>query len=118
MYSKAAAIAGAAMLTITVAPVRGAPVATYDFYACVGPAGTPTSFTAEKTSLPTASGAPVSSAAAFRLTDGSGVFVVLSFGEGNFSPPGIGVAGNATVTCSVETSSGTFEFSGILVSTP
>ena len=118
MYKRAAAIAGAVMLGTTVAPTPGAATEIYDFYGCVGPAGTPASFTAQKTSLPSASGASVSAAAAFRLTDGSGVFVVLSFGEGNFSPPGIGVAGNATTTCSVDTSSGTFEFSGILLATP
>lgn len=118
MYRRAAAIAGAAMLTTSVAPARGAAVATYDFYGCVGSAGTPTSFTAERTSVPAVTGAPVSAAAAFLLTDGSAVFVVLTFGEDNFSPPGIGVAGNATTTCSVDTSSGTFAYSGILVATP
>jgi len=118
MFRIAAAIAGAAMLATRVASATGAATQNYDFYGCVGPAGTPTSFTASKTSVPAVTGAPVSAAAAFRLTDGSGVFVVLSFGEDNFSPPGIDVVGNATTTCSVKTSSGTFEFSGILVSTP
>jgi hypothetical protein len=118
MYRRAAVIVGVAMLATRVASATGATSQTYDFYGCVGPAGTPTSFTASKTSLPAAAGAPVSAAAAFRLTDGSGVFVVLSFGEDNFSPPGIGVAGNATTTCSVNTSIGTLQFSGILVSTP
>ena len=118
MRTRAARIASAAALAIAVSPRSGAAFETYNFYGCVGPAGTPTAFTAEKTSIPTVAGAPVSAAAAFRLTDGSGVFVVLSFGEENFSPPGIGVAGNATTICSVSTSSGTFEFSGILVSTP
>ena len=96
----------------------GGPTSTYNFYDCVGPAGTPTSFTAEKTATPPASGAPVSSAAAFRLTDGSAIFVVLSFGEGNFSPPGIDQSGRATVTCKVNLSSGTAEFSGFLTSAP
>jgi hypothetical protein len=118
MYRKAAVVAGAAMLASTAAPATGATLQTYDFYDCVGPAGTPTSFTASKTSLPAVTGAPVSAAAAFRLTDRSAVFVVLSFGEDNFSPPGIGVAGNATTTCSVDLSNGTAEFSGILVATP
>jgi hypothetical protein len=118
MRTRTVAIAAAVMVAATVTAHASAAFETYDFYACVGPAGTPTSFTADKTSLPAPAGAPVSAAAAFRLTDGSGVFVVLSFGEGNFSPPGIGVAGNATTTCSVNTSAGTFEFSGILVSTP
>jgi hypothetical protein len=115
MLTKAASIAVASMLVISVpSPARGA-LESYDFYGCVGPAGTPGSFTATKTSLPAPGHGPVSAAAAFRLTDGSAVFVVLSFGEGNFSPPGIGVAGNANTTCSVNTSDGTFEFSGILV---
>ena len=96
----------------------GGPTATYNFYDCTGPAGTPTAFTAEKTATPPASGAPVSSAAAFRLTDGSAIFVVLSFGEGNFSPPGIGQSGAAPVTCKVNTASGVLEFSGFLTSAP
>lgn len=94
------------------------PTSTYNFYDCVGPAGTPTSFTAEKTATPPASGASVSSASAFRLTDGSAIFVVLSFGEGNFSPPGVDQSGVATVTCSVNTSSGVLAFSGFLTSAP
>ena len=118
MFRRAAAVAGAAMLGSTAAPATGATLKTYDFYGCIGPAGTPTSFTASKTSVPEVTGAPVSAAAAFRLTDGSGVFVVLSFGEDNFSPPGIGVAGNATTLCSVDLSNGTTEFSGIFVATP
>lgn len=117
MYRRAAAIASATMIAST-APATGATSQTYDFYGCVGPAGTPTSFTATKTSVPEVTGVPVSAAAAFHLADRSAVFVVLSFGEDNFSPPGIGIAGNATTTCSVETSVGTFEFSGILVATP
>ena len=115
MHTKAVAITTAVMLGTGIRPVDGATVETYDFYGCVGPAGTPTSFTASKTSLPGAARGPVAAAAAFRLDDGSAVFVVLSFGAGNFSPPGIAVAGNATTTCSVSTSDGTFEFSGILV---
>jgi hypothetical protein len=89
----------------------------YTFYDCDGPAGTPTTFTAVKTRLPSAAGG-VSAAAAFRLTDGSAIFVVLSFGEGNFSPPGIGHSGNAVVTCSVDTAVGTFDFSGLLAPAP
>ncbi len=92
----------------------GAASAIYYFYDCVGPSGTPTSFSAEKTALPSAAGQPVSAAGAFRLTDGSAVFVVLSFGEGNFSPPGISVSGNATTTCLVSTSNGILAFSGFL----
>ena len=87
---------------------------TYTFYDCVGPEGTPETFTAVKTATPPASGAAVSSAAAFRLTDSRLIFVVLSFGEGNFSPPGISISGNAVVTCSVDLTSGTTQFSGLL----
>jgi hypothetical protein len=46
------------------------------------------------------------------------IFVVLSFGEGNFSPPGISISGNAVVTCSVDLSTGTTEFSGLLAPAP
>ena len=87
---------------------------TYTFHDCEGPAGTPITFTAVKTRLPNASPNGVSAAAAFRLTDGSAIFVVLSFGEGNFSPPGISHSGNAVVTCTVDTAVGTFDFSGFL----
>ncbi|SRR6266545_654451 len=90
----------------------------YTFYDCDGPPGTPSTFTAVKTRLPSAAPYPVSAAAAFRLTDGSAIFVVLSFGEGNFSPPGISHSGNAVVTCSVDTAVGTFEFSGLLAPAP
>ena len=87
----------------------------YTFYDCDGPAGTPSSFTATKTRLPAAAPNGVSAAGAFRLTDGSAIFVVLSFG---FGPPGIGHSGNAVVTCSVDTAVGTFEFSGLLAPAP
>ena len=90
----------------------------YTFYDCDGPAGTPVTFTAVKTRLPAAAPNGVSAAAAFRLTDGSAIFVVLSFGEGNFSPPGIAHSGNAVVTCSVDTAVGTFDFSGLLAPAP
>lgn len=114
MHMKVAKIIGAAMLATSIPSSASGALEIYDFDGCVGPAGTPTSFTATKTSLPEPARGPVAAAAAFRLTDGGGVFIVLSFGEGNFSPPGIAIAGNATTTCSVNTSDGTFEFSGIL----
>jgi hypothetical protein len=90
----------------------------YTFYDCDGPAGTPTTFTAVKTRLPSAAPNGVSAAAAFRLTDGSAIFVVLSYGEGNFSPPGFALSGNAVVTCTVDTAVGTFDFSGLLAPAP
>ena len=86
----------------------------YRFSDCVGPAGTPTAFQAQKTQLPPTARFGVSYASAFRLVDGSGVFVVLSFGEGRFSPPGTGTAGIAVVTCKVATSAGTLVYSGFL----
>src|SRR2546430_11181636 len=75
----------------------------YTFYDCDGPAGTPLSFTAVKTRLPAAAPNGVSAAAAFRLTDGSAIFVVLSFGEGNLRPPGIRHSANAVATASFDT---------------
>ena len=111
-----------ACASIVAAAFTGSAVAadlsTYTFYDCDGPAGTPSGFMAVKTRLPPASPNGVAAAAAFRLTDGSAIFVMLSFGEGNFSPPGIGHSGNAVVTCSVDTAIGTFEFSGLLAPAP
>ena len=47
--------------------------------------------------------------------NGGGVFIVLSFGAGGFTPPGIDVSGNANVTCSVETEGQVFTgWSGVL----
>ena len=90
------------------------PPATYDFYDCVGPAGTPSTFTAVKTAVPPQTGHPVSAAAAFRFVDDSAVFIVLSFGAGGFSPPGIDVSGNANTTCSVAIDGEVWAFSGVL----
>jgi hypothetical protein len=86
----------------------------YRFSDCVGPAGTPPAFEAQKTQLPSTSRFGVSYASAFRLVDGGGVFVVLSFGDGRFGPPGIATAGIAVVTCKVATSAGTLVYSGFL----
>jgi hypothetical protein len=105
-------LAPALLLAASTGAAVAADTNTYIFYNCDGPPGTPDSFTAVKTVLPNAQG--VSAAAAFRLTDDSAIFIVLSFGEGNFSPPGISHSGNAVVTCSVDTHQGTFEFSGLL----
>jgi len=69
-------------------PVAAArPPAQYYFYDCEGDG--PSSFYAVKTATPDVSGHPVSAGAALRLTDGSGTYQILSFGEGNFDPPGI-----------------------------
>ena len=89
------------------------PAALYDFYDCAGPSGTPNSFSAVKTATPPQSGSSVSAAAAFRLVDGSAIFVVLSFGDA-FNPPGIETSGNATVTCSVTIGGAEYAFSGLL----
>jgi len=79
---------------------------TYPFHDCVGPAGPLAPFTAVKTALPSNANGAVSAAAAFRLTDGSAIYVVLSFGAGNFSPPGISQSAAATVTCTVDFTTG------------
>ena len=117
--SFAACAACASIVAATFAgSARAIDTSVYTFYDCDGPAGTPSTFTAVKTRLPGASPNGVAAAAAFRLTDGSAIFVVLSFGQGNFSPPGIDHSGNAVVTCSVDTAVGTFEFSGLLAPAP
>ena len=87
---------------------------TYTFYGCTGPA--PSTFQAVKTALPTAARNRVASASAFFLTDGSATFVVLSFSPGD--PRGISVSGQATVTCQIDFTAGTFTWSGFFVSTP
>jgi hypothetical protein len=104
-----ASILAASIFAGTVA--AGHNIATYTFYDCTGPA--PSTFTATKTLLPDAAVYPVASASAFFLTDGSGLFIVLSFSPGD--PPGISVSGAATVTCQIDFSIGTFTWSGILV---
>jgi hypothetical protein len=107
-----ASILAASMFAGTAAGAHN--TATYTFYGCTGPA--PSTFQAVKTALPAAAQYPVASASAFFLTDGSGIFVVLSFSPGD--PPGISVSGNATVSCLIDFSIGTFTWSGFIVSTP
>ena len=85
---------------------------TYTFYDCSGPS--PTTFMAVKTALPKPAPGAVAAAAAFRLIDGSATYVVLSYGQGGFSPPGISHSGNANVMCLVTFSIGTFHVSGLL----
>jgi hypothetical protein len=70
---------------------------TYSFHDCVGPAGTPSSFTAVKEYPDPRSRNGVSAALSFRLTDGTGVFVVEAF-DGVTIAPGIPAA-KLTTTC-------------------
>ncbi len=100
LVAASACVVVAGMLVSTAA---AGDVSVFNFNSCVGPEGTPVSFDAVKTALPEPALGPVSAAGAFRLTDGTAVFVVLSFGEGNFSPPGIVKNGKATTTCRVGT---------------
>ena len=73
---------------------RNDPTLTYDFYDCTGPA--PSSFTAVRDYW---------SAGSFDLTDGTAIFVGLIFFDidtgSEFSPPGLDVSGNVTVSCYV-----------------
>lgn len=87
---------------------------TYSFDGCTGPSGPVAPFTAVKTELPASASGVVAAAAAFRLTDGSAIYIVLSFGAGNFSPPGISQSAAATVTCTVHFVSGPVIVSGRL----
>jgi len=100
--------------TLAVAAGAEADTRTYLFYDCSGPAGTPVSFTAVKTAIPEATAKLTSSAAAFRLVDHSGIYNVLSFGEGNFSPPGISSSAAGRVVCSVDFTIGTTQVTGNL----
>jgi hypothetical protein len=86
---------------------------TFPFHDCVGPSGTPSSFTATKENLPDSAGHGASAGLAYLLTDGSGVFVVKQFGDSAIAP---GVPNSAlTVTCQVDLPDGSFSFTGVLV---
>ena len=117
--SKAGGAAAAVVVTLAAAiagSARGAAEpGTYPFYDCVGPSGTPTSFTATKENLPAAEGGTASAGVAYLLTDGSGVFVVQQFGSASI---GQGIpSGNTVVSCKIDfpPPTGTFTFSGFLV---
>ena len=102
-----------AMLPMRAGVVRGAAEQdVYPFYGCTGPAGTPTSFTARKQRP--SEGSQGGAAVAYRLTDGSGVFVVLQFGDqtvGQRIP-----AGRLTTTCQIDFAQpvGTMAFTGFI----
>jgi len=86
----------------------------FQFYECTGPAGTPSSFTAEKIELPEDAAPPFAQATAYRLTDGSAVFLALVRGD-RHNPPGIDPSGVADTSCLVDTPLfGTLLFSGFL----
>src|SRR5207302_44427 len=88
---------------VFVGTAAAATTETYTFHDCIGPSGPLAApFTAVKTKLPASASGAVAAAAAFRLTDGSSIYVVLSFGAGNFSPPGISQSAAATVKCTVD----------------
>jgi hypothetical protein len=82
----------------------------FAFYDCTGPA--PSSFTALKEDLPAAEGGTSSAAVAYRLDDGSGVFVVQSFSSHRI---GKGIPdSNLVVSCQIDFDAGTFTFSGFI----
>lgn len=87
---------------------------TYNFHDCVGPAGTPTSFTAVKEYSSPSSRNGVSAALSFRLTDSNGVFVVKAF-DGVTVAPGIPDS-KLTTTCLVDFAApaGTLPVSGFI----
>jgi len=87
---------------------------TYNFHDCVGPAGTPTSFTAVKEYSSPSSRNGVSAALSFRLTSDSGVFVVEAF-NGVPVAPGI-PASKLTTTCLADFAApvGTLPVSGFI----
>ena len=87
---------------------------TYRFHDCVGPTGTPSSFTAVKEYSDPASRNGVSAALSFRIADGTGVFVVEAF-NGVPVAPGI-KADKLTTTCLVDFAApaGTLPVSGFI----
>ena len=90
-----ALIAAAFVFAAPVAASR--PTSLYYFWDCTGDG--PTEFYAVKTALPGAAFAPVSSGGAFKLTDGSGTYQILSFGVGSFDPPGIRHSSGYNLVC-------------------
>src|SRR2546421_484511 len=97
----ASVVVCASILVTAVTGTARATSATFPFYDCVGPAGTPTSFTAEKTELPQAAGPSFAQATAYRLTDRSAVFIAL-IRDDIHHPRGIDSSGAATTTCLVD----------------
>jgi len=89
----------------------------FPFHDCVGPTGTPESFTAVKTELPASAYPFFAPTTAYRLTDGSAIFLALIRPASH--PPGIDAAGIATVSCLVDTPRvGTVPFSGFFAPAP
>jgi hypothetical protein len=96
---------------------RGAAPGIFLFYECVGPAGTPASFTAEKIELPLPALPAFAQATAYQLTDGSATFLALIRGD-RHHPPGMDASGIADTSCLVDTPIGTLLFSGFLAPAP
>ena len=89
----------------------------FPFHDCVGPSGTPESFDAVKTELADAAYPFFAPTTAYRLTDGSAIFLALIRPASH--PPGIDAAGIAIVSCLVDTPRvGTVAFSGFFAPAP
>jgi hypothetical protein len=110
----AVAVAFGSILATPISGTAEAASATFLFHDCVGPSATPASFTAEKTALPPTAAPSFAQASAYRLTDGSAVFIAL-IRDDVHHPPGIDVSGAAAITCLVDTPlRGTVIFQGFL----
>ncbi len=110
------AVASGLVMAATITGTVGAGASPYPFpfHDCIGPSGTPTSFTAEKMEVPFIFGAAFSQATAYRLVDGSAIFIALIRGDIH-NPPGLAETNVATTTCLVDTPlKGTVSFSGFL----
>jgi hypothetical protein len=108
---------GIVLLGLTLAgPAAAArPTSSYYFNNCNGDG--PSSFWAVKTDTPT--GHP-SAGSAFALTDGSGTYQILSYGEGLADPPGIrGHSSSYNLVCNVDFAGvGTATVYGYFAGTP
>jgi hypothetical protein len=105
-----AVVAGAIAGSVSAAAEPGH----FSFYACTGPAGTPSSFTGIKENLPATAVHAAAAGLAFRLDDGSGVFVVQQFGGDSIAQ---GITGpKLPVSCQIDFPQpiGTTTFSGHL----
>jgi hypothetical protein len=77
------------------------PTTEFYFYDCVGDG--PAEFSAVKTTPSPQSPNDTSAGAAYRRTDGPGTYQIVSFGVGNFDPPGIrGSSSGYNLVCQID----------------
>jgi len=110
-----AGIITAAMVGFAGPSAASRPTTAYYFYDCVGDG--PEEFSAVKTKPSPQSPNDTSAGAAYRLTDGRGTYQIVSFGDGNFDPPGIrGASSGYNLVCQIDFLIGTTTVYGYFAS--